>query len=81
MMIRAVVLRQILWPQKGEDRDEGGWRLHHDNDIMDEKTKQDAVGMDDGTDARAGLGIAGYEQAQAMRATNKDMSDDSTLHP
>lgn len=25
MMIRAVVLKQILWPQKQEDRDEGGW--------------------------------------------------------
>lgn len=25
MMIRAVYLRQILWPQKGEDRDEGGF--------------------------------------------------------
>ncbi|KAF2645152.1 hypothetical protein P280DRAFT_444603 [Massarina eburnea CBS 473.64] len=26
MMIRAVVLRQILWPQKQEDRTEGGWK-------------------------------------------------------
>lgn len=26
MMIRAVFLKQILWPQKGEDRDEGGWK-------------------------------------------------------
>lgn len=25
MMIRAIFLKQILWPQKGEDRDEGGW--------------------------------------------------------
>ncbi|KAF2665838.1 hypothetical protein BT63DRAFT_428785 [Microthyrium microscopicum] len=25
MMIRAIILRQILWPQKGEDRNEGGW--------------------------------------------------------
>jgi tellurite resistance protein TehA-like permease len=25
MMIRAVCLRQILWPQMQEDRDEGGW--------------------------------------------------------
>ena len=24
-MIRAVVLRQVLWPQMQEDRDEGGW--------------------------------------------------------
>ncbi|EMC93090.1 hypothetical protein BAUCODRAFT_46942, partial [Baudoinia panamericana UAMH 10762] len=26
MMIRAVVVKDILWPQKQEDRDEGGWR-------------------------------------------------------
>ena len=26
MMIRAVRAKQILWPQKQEDRDEGGWR-------------------------------------------------------
>lgn len=25
MMIRAICLKQILWPQKGEDRDEGGF--------------------------------------------------------
>lgn len=25
MMIRAIVLKQILWPQKGEDKDEGGF--------------------------------------------------------
>ncbi|KAI4230928.1 MAG: hypothetical protein LQ349_005937 [Xanthoria aureola] len=25
MMIRAIVKKQILWPQKGEDRDEGGF--------------------------------------------------------
>ncbi|KAI9699926.1 MAG: hypothetical protein M1820_006988 [Bogoriella megaspora] len=26
MMIRAVLTKQILWPQKQEDRDEGGWK-------------------------------------------------------
>ncbi|PGH00508.1 hypothetical protein AJ79_08199 [Helicocarpus griseus UAMH5409] len=27
MMVRAVVLRHILWPRKGEDKDEGGFRI------------------------------------------------------
>jgi tellurite resistance protein TehA-like permease len=27
MMVRAIRLRQILWPQKGEDKDEGGFRI------------------------------------------------------
>ena len=26
MMVRAVMLKQILWPQKGEDKDEGGFK-------------------------------------------------------
>lgn len=26
MMIRAVLLKEILWPQKQEDRDEGAWK-------------------------------------------------------
>ena len=26
MMIRAVIQKQILWPQKQEDKDEGGWK-------------------------------------------------------
>lgn len=25
-MIRAVVVKDILWPQKQEDREEGGWK-------------------------------------------------------
>jgi tellurite resistance protein TehA-like permease len=27
MMIRAIVLHHILWPQKGEDKDEGGFKI------------------------------------------------------
>jgi hypothetical protein len=27
MMIRAIRLHHILWPQKGEDKDEGGFRI------------------------------------------------------
>ena len=27
MMIRAIRMKHILWPQKGEDRDEGGFRV------------------------------------------------------
>ena len=26
MTVRAVILKQILWPQKGEDKDEGGFK-------------------------------------------------------
>jgi hypothetical protein len=30
MMIRAVINKDILWPQKQEDRAEGGWQIHPD---------------------------------------------------
>jgi len=39
MMIRAVVLHHILWPQQGEDKDEGGFKVedhkpHRDDPII-----------------------------------------------
>ncbi|KAL4888552.1 C4-dicarboxylate/malic acid transporter [Aspergillus ambiguus] len=37
MMIRAIVLRQILWPQKGEDKDEGGFEVHQIKPESDEE--------------------------------------------
>ncbi|EDN11241.1 TDT malic acid transporter [Histoplasma capsulatum] len=27
MMVRAIILRHILWPRKGEDKDEGGFKM------------------------------------------------------
>lgn len=39
MMIRSVYLKQILWPQKQEDRDEGGW-----NGLQRQKTWEDNKG-------------------------------------
>ncbi|KAI9820225.1 MAG: hypothetical protein M1827_005847 [Pycnora praestabilis] len=46
MMVRAVILKQILWPQKGEDRDEGGWkaevsRVHAMDDYTRKRAAQD----------------------------------------
>lgn len=28
VMIRAIILKDILWPQKQEDREEGGWKTN-----------------------------------------------------
>jgi tellurite resistance protein TehA-like permease len=39
MMFRAVYLRQILWPQKGEDKDEGGFKA---TDIESLSTSSDS---------------------------------------
>jgi len=40
MMVRAVYLKQILWPQKQEDRSEGGWKQPK---IEDERRKGWAI--------------------------------------
>lgn len=41
MMIRAVVLRHILWPQKGEDKDEGGFEMNQvQPEILDIRTTE-----------------------------------------
>ncbi|KAJ6018050.1 hypothetical protein N7451_001429 [Penicillium sp. IBT 35674x] len=43
MMIRAIVQHQILWPQKGEDRDEGGFEVQHLNPAGDDSEETNAV--------------------------------------
>jgi hypothetical protein len=40
MMIRAVLLKQILWPQKQEDRNEGGWLEGDERLRSEERAKQ-----------------------------------------
>jgi len=45
MMIRAILLKQILWPQKGEDRDAGGWK----SDRSSEQPQNDALTMNEAT--------------------------------
>lgn len=34
MMIRAVIAKDILWPQKQEDRAEGGWSKHSEEQVV-----------------------------------------------
>ncbi|KAI9719787.1 MAG: hypothetical protein M1812_003275 [Candelaria pacifica] len=42
MMIRAVVVGEILMPQKGEDRDEGGWKEENVREHMGSRTRGQA---------------------------------------
>lgn len=43
IMIRAVIMKDILWPQKQEDREEGGWKAHEDEKVVcDTRTCDDA---------------------------------------
>ena len=41
-MIRAVIKKDILWPQKQEDREEGGWKaLPNEKRACDTRTCED----------------------------------------
>ncbi|KAI9700799.1 MAG: hypothetical protein M1836_002168 [Candelina mexicana] len=42
MMIRAIYIGEILMPQKGEDRDEGGWKEEHATRQLGSKTREEA---------------------------------------
>ncbi|KAF2793958.1 hypothetical protein K505DRAFT_407777 [Melanomma pulvis-pyrius CBS 109.77] len=50
MMIRAVVIRQILWPQKQEDRTEGGWKSPS---IEEQRRRGVGEGMECGEDVKS----------------------------
>jgi len=51
MMVRAVHMRQILWPQKQEDRTEGGWKQP-----SAEEQRRGAWDMEGSAAAEEGLG-------------------------
>ena len=49
IMIRAVVMKDILWPQKQEDREEGGWKAHQDEKrVCDTRLCDDSPTGDNG---------------------------------
>lgn len=38
-MVRAVYAKEILWPQKQEDRDEGGWQSYSNPSSVESKSR------------------------------------------
>ena len=55
-MLRAVVLKDVLWPQKQEDREEGGWKA-----LPNEKRACDTRACDEpeGEQVEMGEGVGG----------------------
>ena len=46
IMVRAVILKDILWPQKQEDREEGGWKtLSNEKQACDTRTCDESEGQ------------------------------------
>ncbi|KAK4570309.1 hypothetical protein LTR86_002389 [Recurvomyces mirabilis] len=68
LMIHAVMVKDILWPQKQEDRAEGGWKVH-----PDEKRACDAS-CDSGV--LAGNGFASVPQVLVAQDNTDGQKDD-----
>ena len=58
IMVRAVILKDILWPQKQEDREEGGWKAH-----PNEKRACDPRGCDEPNSRRLPSTVIGQQPA------------------
>ncbi|KAF1348754.1 voltage-dependent anion channel [Delphinella strobiligena] len=60
MMIRAVALKHTLWPQKQEDRDEGGWKSEaeiawlREKEVKKKQKRRGSKATDLGADVEAG---------------------------
>jgi hypothetical protein len=64
MNVRAVVIRQILWPEKQEDRTEGGWKQQS---AEEQQRRQRERELADG-----GESIRGRAWSRARTLTRRD---------
>ena len=81
MMVRAVILKDILWPQKQEDREEGGWKTNPTErqacDVMNcEPSRISASGVDV-TEAN---GTITHGRAQHQEYSGAAISDGDMPH-
>ena len=60
IMIRAVIMRDILWPQKQEDREEGGWKA-----LPNEKQACDTRACDEPDTSGNGTGVEMREMSSS----------------
>ncbi|KAK5135248.1 hypothetical protein LTR08_005498 [Meristemomyces frigidus] len=85
MMIRAIIAKDVLWPQKQEDRAEGGWETHpEESRACDPRWCSSDVPMHD-EDHPAGIAANGGYLDAGAGATRREVSDSgfdggSTLH-
>lgn len=68
MMIRAIILKQILWPEKGEDREEGGY-VRPADESQRKKQKNKSRQRDVETEGE------GEARAEGVRTTSSSVVD------
>lgn len=72
-MVRAVVVKDILWPQKQEDRDEGGWKGRVGQ--SENERRRDGDGEGEQTDGEEGGGaLSRVVSALSQRSRKKRKS-------
>ncbi|KAK5108969.1 hypothetical protein LTR62_007684 [Meristemomyces frigidus] len=85
LMVRAVVVKDILWPQKQEDRAEGGWKVHPDEkracgpeceigDVVSGRTEASAVAPESSDGARDDVGEGRGEKSSGYGSTGMSTS-------
>lgn len=86
MMIRAVINKDILWPQKQEDREEGGWRKESSERLVcDLRRCNTHEGMHvrlrrSTSQATNGALATGYEGIVGLRDSGNEASTESKGH-
>lgn len=80
MMIRAVIVKDILWPQKQEDRAEGGWKIHPEEKSVCDPRRCSSDSPDNRSDVRNSGGPSSSSQNESDgtsddRQQDKDWSE------
>ena len=70
-MVRAVFLRDILWPQKQEDRDEGGWKGKISDERGDERTLHEEGEEEQADGDEGGSALSRVVSALSQRSRRK----------
>ena len=78
MMIRAIIDKDILWPQKQEDRAEGGWEVHPEESQACDPGSCDSVAPMHEQDY-AGGAANGVSDGTEPGGKREDVSDSSFL--
>ena len=82
IMIRAVLAKDVLWPQKQEDRDEGGWTSTINDPTSSEPDTDDSQRLTNNASSRGMPMIDTNESREGSDETDfgKESKDDGDGH-
>lgn len=82
IMIRAVLAKDVLWPQKQEDRDEGGWTSTMNDPTSSEPKTDDSQRLTDNASSRGmpAIDVNGSREGSDKTDFGKESKDDGDDH-